>query len=376
MSASSRGARVQTSLRTALAAAVASACTSGEPVRIGLVVSGEAVPGAEIAVEEINASGGIGGRSLELRVVAAGGSSRASVAIAQAETLAADRSVIGVVGHSNSSATLAAAQIYNASGVVQIAPTSSSPLLSQAGQYTFRLVANDVHQARFLSAAVTEEAAPRVAVVFVNDDYGRTLHEEFEASLRRADVPIVYEYRYAEGDSLHDATAIAADIVASRPSVLAWLGRSVQLGQLLPTLRRSRSDLRVLASDGVDNATVNRNADGVFTGVQFACFLDPESSRAQMRTLRDRFRRKTGQRINVEATLAYDAVHLIAEAARASGPDRDAIRDHIASIGSTRPAHEGASGAVAFDKHRDPRPAYCLAEITSSGRRTIAPKSE
>ncbi len=132
-------------------------CRSKETVRFGIVVTEEAVIAAQLAASEINASGGIQGHPLELRVIAGGSSTRASLSIAAAEELSGDSSVIGVIGHSNSSASLSAAQIYNARHLVQIAPTSSAPLLSQVGPYTFRLVPSDVHQAKFLADQVVAE---------------------------------------------------------------------------------------------------------------------------------------------------------------------------------------------------------------------------
>jgi branched-chain amino acid transport system substrate-binding protein len=357
----------------ATTALVIAACKSQEPVRIGVVVGTEAVAAARLATSEINASGGIGGRRLTLRVTGAAGSTRAGPALAVAESLSQDPSVIGIVGHTNSSASLAGAQIYNARHVVQIAPTSSAPLLSRTGPYTFRLVASDIHQARFLADEIAAGSTrPRIAIFFVDDDYGHALHDALQPELARRNVPVVYDAPYIEEDTLRDVAATARAIANGRPDLLVWLGRSPQLRQLLPALRLAIPGLRILASDGIDDAITELNAQGALTGVRYVCFVDPNALRAPLNDLRTRFRATTGLPLTAEAALTYDAVMLLATSARAAGTQRDAIREYLASLGNQHPAYDGATGAIAFDKNGDPRPSYCLAEITAQGTRTIS----
>ncbi len=356
----------------ALMASGAAGCRSPEAVRIGVVVSDTAVAGAQLAATEVNATGGIRGQPLSLRVIADGGNTRASLALAAADGLSQDATVIGVVGHSNSSASLSAAQIYNQRRVVQIAPTSSAPLLSRAGPYTFRLVASDVHQAQFLAGEVTAgNARPRTAVFFVNDDYGHALHEELLARMARDEVPIVYDAPYGEGEPLPDVAAIARSVADRRPELLLWVGRTAQLQQLLSVLRPALPELRVLASDGMNSGEAERNLGGVLTGVRYVSVVDPGSSRARLEDLRARYRALTGNTLTAESALTYDAVMLLAAAARAVGPDREAIRRYLAAVGNGQPAFDGASGTIAFDENGDPRPAYYLAEIAADGSHAV-----
>jgi len=359
-------------LGVAALALLAAGCRSREPVRIGIVISDDAVAGARLAATEINATGGIHGHPLSLQVIAGGGNTRASLALAAAESLSLDATVIGIVGHSNSSASLSAAQIYNARRVVQIAPTSSAPLLSRAGPYTFRLVASDVHQAQFLADRImADDAKPRTALFFVNDDYGHALHQEVRARLAGGNVPVVYDAPHTGEEALRDVAAITRTVAAGRAELLVWLGRTPQLRQLLPALRPMLPGLRILASDGIDSIETEQNSDGVLTGVRYVSVVDPSPSRAALNGLRTRFRAATGAPLAAEAALTYDAVMLLATAARAVGTEREAIREYLAALGNQRPAYEGATAAIAFDDNGDPRPAYFLAEITADGTRWI-----
>ena len=105
-----------------LAAAVA-ACRADHdpPIRIGVVVDGDGIVGARLALEDALAAGGIAGRTLELVVVPPRMATVAEPSILAADSLAGDPHVVAVVGHSNSAASLAASQVYNARGLVHTA---------------------------------------------------------------------------------------------------------------------------------------------------------------------------------------------------------------------------------------------------------------
>lgn len=366
-------------LRTCAVAALAivmMGCHSAGPVRVGVVVSDPGVGGARAAEADVNAAGGINGRRLELRLMSEGGTTIAHLALAVAESLADDPSVVAVVGHANSSASISAAQIYNERGLVQIAPTSSAPRLTSAGPFTFRLVPNDLHQAQFLVKQIVAQAAvPRIALFYVNDDYGRALFLEMRARLADAHVPIVYQRPYEEEKPFVDADVVARSVADAHADLLVWLGRQPQLHDLLPSLRKLLPRLPILGSDALDGVATAENVDGAFTGVRYVCFLDVSASTIPMQQLRDKLRAHGTATVTPEAVLNYDAVMLVAAAARTVGTKRAAIRDYLASLGTTRAAFPGTAGPIAFDKQGDPAPSYCLAEVTRTGPHIILPSS-
>jgi branched-chain amino acid transport system substrate-binding protein len=346
---------------------LAAACGDPRPVVVGVVLGSDGLEGARFAAADINASGGIRGRPLVLREIAdRGAASRA--ALVAAESLANSSDIIAVVGHSNSAASLTGSQVYNERRIVQIAPTSSAVPLSDAGPYTYRLVASDVYQARFIANQITlDDAQPAVAIVFVNDDYGRSLKHELVTRLAAGGVRVVLEEPYVEGVALPDAAGLADAVGKSGADVMVWLGRGDHLRQLMPHLRKAAPRLRIVASDGLDNRQTAANRAGILTGVQLVCFVDVAGARPDLAAMRDRYFRRTGRMITAELTLAYDAVLLVAHAAREEGLGRDDIQDYMTSIGGSRSVHRGVSRDFVFDEHGDPLASYCLAEVTDSG---------
>ena len=119
------------------------------PIRIGLAgpfsdpVGAPMKRAADLAVEEINAAGGIQGQPIELVPRDDFGDPDSAVVVA---TSLQEAGVVAVIGHVYSGTTLAAAPIYNGASdpVVQISPSSSSPEVTDAGPYTFRVCPSDL----------------------------------------------------------------------------------------------------------------------------------------------------------------------------------------------------------------------------------------
>jgi branched-chain amino acid transport system substrate-binding protein len=229
------------------------ACRRGDSaVRIGVVVDADGIVGARFAVDDARASGGIGDRPLELVVVPPRMATVAEPSILAADSLSADPSVVAVVGHSNSSASLAASQVYNARRLVHIAPNTTAPLFGEAGPYSFRLVPDDHRQADLLARLVARAGARRVAIAFVNDDYGRALSAAVRDRLARAGTRPVYETPYLEGGDTTQLLDAARSVADARPDLLLWLGRARELSIFLVPLRARLGALPIYASDGVD----------------------------------------------------------------------------------------------------------------------------
>src|SRR5436190_18953577 len=141
---------------------------------------------AELAVREVNARGGIRGRALALRIMDDSG--RPDVAIRIAQQLAEDPAVVVVIGHLNSSASLAAGRIYGEGRrpLVMISPSASSPDLSGLNPFVFRVCPSDLsHGAQLAHYARQALSAKRVGVIYLDDDYGRGLRLSFAAEFKR-----------------------------------------------------------------------------------------------------------------------------------------------------------------------------------------------
>ncbi|HEV8631195.1 MAG TPA: ABC transporter substrate-binding protein [Thermoanaerobaculia bacterium] len=351
--------------RATLAAALftlVAGCRQPEPLAIGISVNPEGVAAARLAAAEINAAGGIDGRPLALHEAADGRATQAQPAIAAADAFVHDRSVLAVVGHGNSSASLAAAQIYNAAHLPQIAPTTTAARYTQAGPFSFRLVPSEQGQAVVLARrALAAGRSARLAVFYVNDDYGRGLHAGLDSELQRLGLDVVYEAPYLETVSPNQVDGPLAAVSRASPDLLFWLGRLPELLPMLAPLRAALPRLTILGSDGVEAAPIY--TDPRCRGIGFVRFVDLEAADAGLVRFRQQLWQQRGYALTGSAVLTYDAVKLVTAALRDGARSREAVRAYLATVGRSRPPFRGLSGAIAFDEQGDVTRPYQLVTI-------------
>lgn len=331
---------------------------SGDEIRVGLAGSmgtsgGRAVrQAAELAVAEINARGGIDGRKLALVIKDDGGD--AEKAISVAGELRDDPSVVAVVGHINSAATLAAATVYNdpRGGVAEISPTASSPAVTQAGPWTFRVSPSDLAYGPALARWSRAQGQRRAAVLYVNDDYGRGVAASFADAFRRGGGQVVEADPYLP-DVLDEGTGIEPYLrraMGRGIDALFIAGTAADAEKILPAVRRLGFAGWVMGADGLLGI---ESSGAVGEGVFIAAAFFADAPGDAPRRFVEAYARAYHQPPNADAALAYDAVNVIGRALAGAGTDRKRIRDYLDGIGTRTPAIEGVTGSIRFDRNGD-----------------------
>ena len=175
-------------LTLAFCCTAAGCSTKGsENIRIGLAapLSGNAAQygemmrrGVLLKIEEVNRAGGIGGQQVELVAGDDAGDPREAATIAM--KLSSDASISIVIGHFNSSCSLAGKPIYARAGVVELSPGSTNVQVCEGSPWTFRNIYRDDFQGQFLARHAAEGLnMKRVAIFHDNDDYGIGLKDAF-----------------------------------------------------------------------------------------------------------------------------------------------------------------------------------------------------
>ncbi|HSM08997.1 MAG TPA: ABC transporter substrate-binding protein [Gemmatimonadota bacterium] len=347
--------------------------TACEPARDGPVVLAVAagdhfLAGARLALEDGLAAGPIPGLDT---ILLPEPTNRSDVALLHAEDLVSIPGLSAVVGHGSSTPSLAASQIYDDYEIVQIAPTTTTPVYSQAGPFSFRMVPSDVWQGRFLADAVAE-AFPdgaRLAVFYVNDDYGRGLRAEFRARLDTDRYPLVVDIPHLqENVGPVDVSNGIAVAVEATPDVVVWLARGPVLQRFLPGLRRELGGIPIYGGDAVGLATPAADEFELWKGIVFSDFVDPKST-AALREFGERVRERMGRPVTTSAILTYDATALLLAALRDGKRTGPEIRDWLDGLGGERPPFQGITGALSFDDNGDVERSYVLRTFEEAGTR-------
>ena len=330
---------------------------SPEPIRIGLAGSLSDPVGvpmklaAELAVEEINGQGGVDGRLLELIQRDDYGDPDSAVFVA---TDLYEAGVSAVIGHIFSSMTLAAAPVYNGGPdpVPAISPSSSSPDISTAGDYTFRICPSDLAHGVALAKWVHDTLKlERGAVLYVNDQYGRGVRQTFVRDFVR------------RGGVLQSIDPYLGDT----PQVGPYLDRLAKLGgsdflvvagnrgeaeEILRQARRRGLMMPILGGDGLEGIeAAGTLADGVHLSSAYLPTLATPANKTFLQAYRKKF--PAAGLPNQPAAATYDAVYLLREVIGRAGSKRSAIRRELARVGSGAPAFRGVTGTVAFDAKGD-----------------------
>jgi branched-chain amino acid transport system substrate-binding protein len=340
-----------------------------EPARVTVAVTaGESfLDAATLALEDELAAAAIPGLDT---VMVMEGSNRSAPALAIAEGLVEHEGLVAVVGHANSAASLVASQIYNGHGVVQLAPTSTAPSYSEAGPFSFRMVPSDEHQGPYLVEAV-RDAFPdgaRVAVIYVNDDYGRGLRSAVLTVLDTARYPVVLQLPHAEeAVGPDDVRQGMAAFENASPDVLLWLARPQVLELFLPSLRALDAELPIIGGDAVSRAIVFEDPDSLWQGVTYTDFVDPRST-PEMRAFLDRFQPRFGTEASGPEILTYDAVRLVLQGVREGARTGEALREYLTSLGKERPPFHGLSGPLTFDERGDVQRSFVLRVLGRTDR--------
>jgi branched-chain amino acid transport system substrate-binding protein len=342
-----------------LAATLTGSCGRSVPsvVRIGVAGSFSDPIGlpmkqaAELAADEINAAGGIAGRRLEL--VTRDDYADPDSAVFVASDLYASQ-VSAVVGHLFSGMTLAAAPIYNGGDdpVVAISPSSSSPDVTSAGSYTFRVCPSDETHGTVLAHWVRDRLhLTRGAVLYLNDEYGRGIRQTFVSEYTRLGGSLQAVDPYL-GDRPDVGPYVDRLAQSERPEFIVVAGNRGEAEEVLRQARKRGLNMPVLGGDGLEGI---QEAGALAEGVYLSSSYFPAIPSAANRRFVQAFHRKYPEAgmPNQPAAATYDAIYLLRDVIARAGSDRAAVRRALAGVGSATPPFEGVTGTVAFDANGD-----------------------
>lgn len=294
--------------------------------------------GIELALEELNARGGIDGHTF--KVVFRDDNAEGGPAADIAREFVENPQILGVIGHLSSTAMVAAARVYDRE-LAALSPSATSPELSGVSQWLFRLNPSDSVTGRRLGEMVRSQLGKRrVAVMYDNSSYGRGLVEPFLDGLGLP--PIAVE----PIDPLGDSIDVNVRALARRNPDLIFAVGTVSGPPVLKALRRNGVMVPVIAGDGWSGIETVMEVHDVAIALPFSS----DEKRAEVTRFVSAFQSRFKLQPDAYAALSYDATLALARAA-AKGRTRDGVRDALASMNDSKGY---TTGAVRFSASGDP----------------------
>jgi len=318
--------------------AFAGAAVAQQPVRIGFhaPLTGFAAAdgkssqlGAQLAVDQANAEGGINGRKIELVVLDDQG--RADQAVPIANRLLGDKLPLMVSG-SYSGPTRAAAPVFQTAGIPYLSAYAIHPDITRAGNFVFRTTFTGEVQGRAGAKLIGELLGKKkVVVVTLNNDFGQSLTAGFKEANARFGIEIIKEYSYGMPD--RQFGPLVASIKADSPDAIYASGYYFNAGPLVAQLRAAGVMAPIVGQEGYDGQKFIEIAGKAAEGVIITTSLDRDSKAPEARKFIEEFEKANpGVKVDMVAASTHTALRVGIAAMRQAGTDDPKkLRDAIAA---------------------------------------------
>lgn len=300
----------------------------------------------DLAFSELNARGGIKGK--QLRLVYEDSQGAPTNGVSALQKLITANHVPAVIGDLFSSVTLAMAPVAERNRVVLLSPTSSAPKITEAGDYIFRNAASDVFEGSVMGEAARDRlGVSRVAILYINNDYGVGIVDIFRKRFTTRGGTIIAEEAFAQGAT--DFRAQLTKIATAHPDAIYLVGYK-ELGQALKQAGELRVKTSILSTVMFEDPEILTVAGHAAEGVIYSArAYDPESNDPTIRTFVSTFKARYGEVPDIFAAYSYDAARIMVHAIELGGPTGDGIKNALYSIKD----FPGVTGPTTFDENGD-----------------------
>ena len=357
--------------------------SSGEPIKVGVylplsganaAVGQSGVEGIEMAVEEINAAGGIAGRPIE--IIKEDEENDPTTAVSVVNKLINQDEVVAIIGSVNSSVTLAAMEVSEDAGIPMVTPISSGAAITGSGnQYIVRGQANDLLQAGAAVEYAIAKGYQKIGLMYQNDDYGGGARDVIVEIMKENNMTLAADEGFEA--SAADVTPQLQNVKAAGCDCLIMYcmyapgatiaNQAAQLGM---------GDLPLLGGGGLTNAKLyelgGENVVGVVNSQTFLAGADAVNEFSAK--FIENFQAKYNDTADSNNAMAYDSTYILAEGLKYSLEQyNDLSGDHIMEGMKAIKDMPLATGTITIDETGDSiRDKILMVELCEGGTYKLA----
>ncbi|HHY73764.1 MAG TPA: ABC transporter substrate-binding protein [Bacillus bacterium] len=321
--------------------------------------------GVELAVDEINAAGGIDGKKIEL--IKVDNKSDAAEATNIAIRLTSQDKVNAIIGASTSGNTVAQAQIANGTPTVLISPSGTSPTVTvkedgSVNEYVFRTSFIDPFQGTVAANFAANDLGVKNAAIFADNasDYAKGLAVAFKETFEAAGGKIVVQDAYVAKDT--DFRSTLTRIKSKNPEFIFIPGYYEEVGLIVKQAREMGITAPLMGGDGWDSPKLVELAGAEALNNTFMTnHYSAEDPNQKIQDFVTKFKEKyKGKSPDAFNGLGYDTVYLLKDAIeRAGSLDPVAIKDALAATKDL----SLVTGTVTIDENHHPIKAITVIEF-------------
>ena len=329
------------------------AAATGEPIWFG--VSGPLTgpnaqygvqwqAGFDLALDQINAEGGINGHPLRYVFEDSQSDPRQAVTIAQ--KFVSDPRILIELGDFSSPASMAASPIYQRAGLVQLGFTNSHPDFTKGGDYIWSPSVSQADAQPLVADLAVKQGFTHLAVLYQNTDWGRASKDVLVKAANARGAQVVDAEGYQPTDKDFRATLVR--VRDTHPDALVLIAYYADGAQIVRQARESGINLPVVAASSVYSPKFLELGGDAVNGVTTNTSFFPGDPRPEVQRFVQGFQAKYHREPDAFNAFAYDAAIIAAAALRTGGTTRQGVHDALPKL------HDVPSvvfGKATFDPH-------------------------
>lgn len=284
--------------------------------------------GFDLALEEINGAGGINGR--KIRYIFEDTQSDPKQTPAVAQRFVANPEIVAVMGDFSSPASMAASPIYQRAGLLQLGITNSHPDFTKTGDYIWSNSSSQQDEAPALARLAVETLGKkRLAVLHMNTDWGKTTVDLFVRGAREMGAEILLQEGYLTTEK--DFRPVLTKVREAQPDALVLISYYNDGSLIAQQLDAVGLEVPVVAVSSVYSPQfINLGGEAV-EGIYTITRFHPADPRPEVQTFVKAYQAKYGTDPDTFAATSYDGMKILAQALKAGGVARKAVRDALAA---------------------------------------------
>lgn len=304
--------------------------------------------GIEMAINEINAAGGINGK--QIKHINYDNKSDDNETLAVVNRLISQDKVVAIIGEATSGRSKIGAQVAQQNKIPMLTSSATNPEVTKVGNYIFRACFIDPFQGLVMAKFMINDLKLKKAAILrdVKNDYSVGLSDVFKAEVLKAGGEIVDDIAYQEGDV--DFKSQLASIKGKKPDAIFVPGYYNEVALIARQAKELGMNQPLLGGDGWSSPDLFKIAKDAINGSYFSNHYTTESTDPKTVEFVKNFKAKYNEDADVMAALAYDATYMMAEAMKSAKEiTPDNIRAGLAGIKN----FAGVTGVITMNESRD-----------------------
>ncbi|MBI3886535.1 MAG: ABC transporter substrate-binding protein [Opitutae bacterium] len=327
--------------------------------------------GIVLAVEELNAGGGVLGRPLEL-ITEDNQSKQGESATVVKKLISRDR-VVAILGEVASIRSLEAAPVIQSAKIPMVSSASVNSKVTAVGDYIFRVCFVDSFEGNVLAVFARDRLRARKVAILtsVSNAYSVGMTRVFKERFLADGGTVVAEPKYSEGDK--DFRAQLTAVKAAGADAIFASGYYTEAALICKQARQLGLSVPIFGGDGWDAPPLLEIGGAAMEGTYFCAHYSPDNPSPEVQNFNRRYQARWGTLPDAWAALGYDSARVLADAITRAGTTEPAkIRDALAAS----KGFPAVTGQITMDAHRNPTKSAVILTIKDGQYKfvqTVAP---